>query len=164
MMSRYRKSLRQGAVGVAAQRGAALVIGLLLLVVLIILAVGGMRTAAVDLLMTTNTQYRDHAFQAAEYGIEQAMNTTLCTSCTYSSPVTTGSTTPATAIAVPGSSTDKYAYSYYYETTGAAPSGYSLDAGGSGTAYYYAIQSTGTSARSAQDVHDQGFMYIGPSP
>ena len=57
------------------QRGAALVIGLLLLLILTILAVSGMTTATLELQMAGNTQYKERAFQAAETGIEQALST-----------------------------------------------------------------------------------------
>jgi type IV pilus assembly protein PilX len=56
------------------QQGAALVIGLVLLVVLTLLAVTGMNTASSELLMAGNEQYRQNAFQASEAGIEQALS------------------------------------------------------------------------------------------
>jgi type IV pilus assembly protein PilX len=57
------------------QRGAALVIGLLLLVVLTLLAISGMNTASLELVIAGNSQYRQNAFQAAETGIAQALAT-----------------------------------------------------------------------------------------
>ena len=48
------------------QRGAALVVGLLLLLVLTILAISGMTTATLELQMAGNRQYQERAFQAAE--------------------------------------------------------------------------------------------------
>ena len=56
-----------------AQRGAALVVGMLLLLVLTLLAISGMNTASLELAMAGNMQYRENAFQAAESGVEQAM-------------------------------------------------------------------------------------------
>src|SRR5512134_4057674 len=55
------------------QSGAALVVGLLLLLVLTILAISGMTTASLELQMAGNEQYQERAFQAAETGIEQAI-------------------------------------------------------------------------------------------
>jgi hypothetical protein len=55
------------------QRGAALIIGLLLLLVLTLLAISGMRSASEELIMAGNEQYRQNAFQAAEAGVEQAI-------------------------------------------------------------------------------------------
>ena len=48
------------------QRGAALVVGLVLLLVLTLLAVSTMRTASLELLMAGNAQYRENAFRLAE--------------------------------------------------------------------------------------------------
>lgn len=55
------------------QRGAALAIGLILLLVITVLAVSGMNTASMELLMAGNEQYRQRAFHAASTGIEQAL-------------------------------------------------------------------------------------------
>jgi len=55
------------------QHGAALVVGLMLLLVLTVLAVAGMNSAAVEFVMAGNEQYRHNAFQAAETGITQGM-------------------------------------------------------------------------------------------
>jgi len=55
------------------QHGAALVVGLMLLLVLTVLAVAGMNSAAIEFVMAGNEQYRHNAFQAAETGITQAM-------------------------------------------------------------------------------------------
>ena len=55
------------------QKGTALVVGLVMLLVLTLLAVSTMRTAALELLMASNTQYRENAFRLAEAGIADAM-------------------------------------------------------------------------------------------
>ncbi len=57
----------------ANQRGAALVIGLILLLVLTLLAISGVSSASLEFFMAGNEQYRQNAFQAAEAGIERAM-------------------------------------------------------------------------------------------
>jgi Tfp pilus assembly protein PilX len=51
------------------QHGAALVVGLVLLMVLTVLAISTMRTATLELTMAGNAQYRENAFQLAESGI-----------------------------------------------------------------------------------------------
>jgi type IV pilus assembly protein PilX len=56
------------------QQGAALVVGLLLLLVLTLLAVSGMNSASLEFIMAGNEQYRSNAFQAAEAGIEQSIS------------------------------------------------------------------------------------------
>lgn len=56
------------------QSGAALIVGLLLLLVLTVLAVSGMNTTSLNLIMAGNEQYSQNAFQAAESGIEAAIS------------------------------------------------------------------------------------------
>lgn len=55
------------------QQGAALVVGLLLLLVLTLLAISGMNSASLEFIMAGNEQYRSNAFQASEAGIEQSI-------------------------------------------------------------------------------------------
>ncbi|HEX2494966.1 MAG TPA: pilus assembly PilX N-terminal domain-containing protein [Steroidobacter sp.] len=55
------------------QTGAALVFGMLLLLVLTLLAISGMNTASLELSTAGNAQYRQNAFQSAESGIEHAL-------------------------------------------------------------------------------------------
>lgn len=55
------------------QRGAALVVGLVLLVIVTVLAISGMNTATTELAMARNDQNYENAFQAAETGLEQAL-------------------------------------------------------------------------------------------
>ena len=57
----------------ARQQGAALVVGLVLLVVVTVLAVSGMNTATTELAMGRNDQNYENACQAAETGLEQAL-------------------------------------------------------------------------------------------
>jgi len=56
------------------QQGAALVVGLVLLVVVTVLAVSGMNTATTELAMARNDQNYEFAFQAAETGLEAALS------------------------------------------------------------------------------------------
>lgn len=55
------------------QNGAALVVGLILLVVITVLAISGMNTATTELAMARNDQNYENAFQAAETGLETAL-------------------------------------------------------------------------------------------
>lgn len=57
----------------SSQSGAALVVGLLLLLVLTLLAVSGMNSAGLELTMAGNTQIQEKAFQMAEQGIQIAV-------------------------------------------------------------------------------------------
>ena len=53
------------------QQGAALVVGLILLVVVTVLAVSGMNTATTELAIARNDQNFENAFQAAETGLHE---------------------------------------------------------------------------------------------
>ena len=61
-------SMNRTASGFQRQQGAALVVGLILLLVLTILAVSGVFTSTMELRMVRNTQSQERAFQAAEVG------------------------------------------------------------------------------------------------
>jgi type IV pilus assembly protein PilX len=56
------------------QSGAALVVGLILMVVITVLAISGMNTATTELAMARNDQSYENAFQAAETGLETALS------------------------------------------------------------------------------------------
>ena len=74
------------------QQGAALVVGLILLVVITVLAISGMNTATTELAMARNDQNFENAFQAAETGLEQALAQGL-----FSTTASTTITQPLTA-------------------------------------------------------------------
>ena len=65
------------------QRGAALVVGLVLMLILTLLGVSGMNTASLELTMAANAQAQQLAFQAAESGIEMALTTPVTTTDAY---------------------------------------------------------------------------------
>jgi len=79
------------------ERGAALVIGLILLLLLTLLAVSGMNSASLEFIMAGNEQYRANAFQAAEAGIEQSMALGLFNPAAIPQPLLwVSATTPST--------------------------------------------------------------------
>lgn len=139
------------------QKGAALVVGLILLMVLTLLAISGMNTATLELQMAGNAQFSQNAFQAAETGIEAAMN-----SGAYNTNVVQTINRTASA----GSTTDEYQTStQFHSQNGATPvptGGYSLGAGTGFQAYHFDIESTGTSSRDARSIHTQSFYVVGP--
>lgn len=57
------------------QRGAALIVGLVLMMVMTVLAVSTMSTSSLELTMAGNAQYKESAFQLAESGIANAWRT-----------------------------------------------------------------------------------------
>ena len=69
------------------QRGAALVIGLILLVVITLLAVVGMNIANTELASATSEQLRLRAFNAAETGLEATMQTLADVADTDPAPI-----------------------------------------------------------------------------
>jgi type IV pilus assembly protein PilX len=121
------------------QKGAALVIGLMLLVVLTLLAVTGMNTASMELVMAGNEQYRQRAFQASETGIEQAVPKV---------PFIGQSCSPVEIAKSPNSETG---------TTYKVTSQYMGDHIESGVVrLHYELRSEGTSSRNANALHIQG--------
>jgi type IV pilus assembly protein PilX len=132
------------------QRGAALSVGLVLLVVLTLLAVSGMNTASTELVMAGNEQYRQNAFHAAETGIENAL-ADLAT-VPQSGAAVTIAPTP-----VPGSTSDEYSTSSRYVGDDMSIPGFSA---GKFVGIHYEVRSSGTSARNANGQHTQGAYVI----
>lgn len=132
------------------QQGAALVIGLVLLLVLTLLAVTGMNTASSELLMAGNEQFRQNAFQASETGIERALSAL---------PTIPQSGTPVVLAnqPVPGSTSDEFTTSSRYVGDDLNLPGFSA---GKFVGFHYEITSTGTSARNANSRQAQGAFVI----
>lgn len=144
-------------IGAHRQGGAALVIGLILLVVLTILAVSGVFTSTMELRMVRNAQSQERAFQAAEVAIEDALaNPVLSTSAAFSQAETD----------VPDSGPgDPDRYSYELQFVGQSPlgtgmTGYSI--GSAFQSYHFQIESTGTGPDGAVAEHTQSFYVVGP--
>jgi type IV pilus assembly protein PilX len=137
----------------ARQRGAALVIGLLLLVILTLLAISGMNTASLELVIAGNGQYRQNAFQAAETGIAQALSTGAF------NPQAAPVAAPQTAVAA---ESDK---EFFKTKITPQLGGQALPAiGKSGDRFqdfHFEIESVGTSARNATATSVQGVAVVG---
>jgi type IV pilus assembly protein PilX len=134
------------------ERGAALAVALILLLVLTILAFTGMSTATLELTMSGNEQYRRNAAQAASAGIEQAISRL--------GSVSTVAGAAPTVIAptlLPESTTDRWSTSSRYlgDETGLPQSSADKFVG-----LHYEIESTGTSARNARDLQTQGVLIV----
>ncbi len=136
------------------QQGAALVIGLILLLVLTILAVSGVFTSTMELRMVRNTQSQERAFQAAEVAIEDALaNPVLSTSAVFNQAT----------IAVPNAPGDTYSYQMAF--VGAAPLGTGMTGYSIGTAfqtYHFQVDAAGTGPDNAAAQHTQSFYVVGP--
>ena len=140
------------------QQGAALVVGLILLMVLTLLAISGMNTATLELQMAGNAQYSQNAFQASETGIEQALREAKVKG------VNTANVDPEKTVAMPGSTIDKYKILTVHTpengVTKVPSGGYSMGVGKGFSAYHFDVTSTGTSSRSATETHVQGFYVV----
>ena len=131
------------------QAGAALVVGMILLLVLTLLAISGMNTASMDLAMAGNSQYQQNAFQASEDGVAQA--------------IIFGVFNPAepTENVVPQDGAEFTADIARQMDGQALPAiwGSSWD---SFSTYHFEIQSIGQSARNAESTHVQGMAILAP--
>jgi type IV pilus assembly protein PilX len=142
------------------QQGAALVVGLILLVVITVLAISGMNTATTELAMARNAQYYENSFQAAETGLEQIW--------------TQGQFNMLAGAVVNLNITDNESVSVQidYENTSIVPDqAFSLGTGTGVTAYHFNAVATAISARSpgvttdrdSPAVHSQAFYIVGPA-
>ena len=142
------------------QQGAALVVGLVLLMVLTILAVSGVFTSTLELRMVRNMQSQERAFQAAEFAVEDALaNPVLSTSTTFTQAETM----------VPNTSTASYPsgdrYSYQLQFVGQSPlgtgmTGYSI--GSAFQSYHFQVDANGVGPDGAEADHTQSFYVVGP--
>lgn len=149
------------------QRGAALAVGLILLLVLTILAISGMSTATLELRMAGNKQFQERAFEAADVGIERAMNsgvynTSIPTLCPGNGCPLGNNSVPNTADTP--AEEDQFEFTMTFDAdTGATAvpgGGYSLGTGLQ--AYHFEVESTGESNRGAESQNVQSFYIIGP--
>lgn len=141
------------------ERGAALVVGLILLVVITVLAISGMNTATTELAMARNDQNYENAFQAAETGLEQAIaqgsfntlvNTTLTQTISTNESVTAD---------------------IQYENSTLVPDrAFSLGVGSGISAYHFIATAQAesrrdpgnTTDRDSTATHTQAFYVVGP--
>ncbi len=141
------------------QQGAALVVGLMLLVVITVLAISGMNTATTELAMARNDQAYEDAFQAAETGIETAL--------AQGQFVTVGTTSLAQAI----SANQNIATTIQFEDSTLVPDkAFSLGVGSGISAYHFLATSQAEYRRDPGNVtdrdstatHTQAFYIVGP--
>ena len=150
--------------GVNRQRGVVLVVAMLLLLVLTILGTTSLASAVLELRMAANARFQARAFDAAEYGIQQAVHATgLATTITLASP----RLEPAAGAhpRVPGLPQDSYSYRLYYDTSTSPPPLAGGTVPGPGLrAYHFVVEATGRSERGATETHVQGFYVIASDP
>lgn len=144
------------------ERGTVLVIVLLLLAVLAILGSAAMTMATLELGMAANFQHQQRAFEAAEFGIQQALRAPdRSTAYTQTHPKQVPASGPAPSM--PGSTTDRYEYRLYHDSSAghdAVPDAAAVGAGVA--ALHFIVESTGHSSRGAEDLHTQSFYVLVP--
>lgn len=134
------------------QTGAALFVGLILLLVMTILGVSGMSTATLELTMAGNAQAQQQAFQAAETGIDIAISR---------SSFTTTEPMPIPTITVGDAEVDVELT--FQQSTGVPDAAFSLGVGlGTVRAYHFDVVATGHGPRGATSTHRQSFYVVGP--
>jgi type IV pilus assembly protein PilX len=134
------------------QKGAALFVGLVLLLVMTVLGVSGMNTATLELAMAGNAQAQQQAFQAAETGIDVAISGG---SFTTFEPTTLPAMTVGDAVADVEMT--------FRQSTGVPDAAFSLGVGtGSVQAFHFDVVATGTGPRGASSTHTQSFYVVGP--
>ena len=141
------------------QQGAALVVGLILLVVITVLAISGMNTATTELAMARNDQNYENAFQAAETGLEQALG------------VNQYNTSVGISIVHPINTYDSVTTQVNFEDSTLVPDrAFSLGSGSGVSAYHFLATSQSESQRSpgfttdrdSKATHTQAFYVVGP--
>jgi len=142
------------------QQGAALIVGLILLVVITVLAVSGMNTATTELAIARNDQNYENAFQAAETGLENALSQGQFT--------TLAGATITKTINFHDSVSAQIAFE---DSTLVPDKAFSLGVGSGVAAYHFLATSTAkslragtgtTTDRDSTAVHTQAFYVVGP--
>ena len=132
-------------------RGAALIVGLVLLLVLTVLGVSGINMATLELQMAGNTQAAQYAFQAAETGIEHAL----------SGPVDIDTPQVYTDVPLDADATYSFTAEIACVATTPVPEGIYSEGGGV-HAIHFEATSTGRGPRNAVSVHRQGVYIVAP--
>lgn len=137
----------------ARQRGAALFVGLVLLLVMTVLAVSGMSTAALELTMANNMQAQQEAFQAAETGIDMAISRGVFTTLE-----------PMAIPPTPVGNAETEVVTTFTQSTAVPDAPFSMGVGTSGTvqAFHFDIVAVGRGPRGASSTHHQSFYVVGP--
>jgi type IV pilus assembly protein PilX len=131
----------------AAQRGATLIVGLVLLLVLTVVGVSGMNTATMEINMAANTQFQQDAFQMTEDGIDTVIGTRDYT------------TDGARTLEFTGDpSYDRRAVTTYRMNTDVPDAAFSSD---EVEAFHFDVNSIGRGPRNAQSQHTQSFYVVG---
>jgi hypothetical protein len=126
-----------------------------------ILAGAGFTASLVQLRIAANVVERERAFQAAEYGIEQALHApVLSTSLTTAAPLIEPS--GGGTVSLPAASPDSYTYRVYF--AGSTPSGLPPSHPAAAlTAFHFIVEATGFSTRRGTSTQLQSFKVLRPA-
>lgn len=138
----------------ARQRGVALVVALVLLVILTLLAFAGANTASVELAMAGNEQFRRNAALAAAAGIEQSIARLA------EAPTVAGSPPVRHENEVVPGSADRFTSETRYVGEESTLPQFSQD---EFVGLHYVIESSSVSARGATDRQRQGLYVVAAS-
>lgn len=131
----------------ASQRGATLIVGLVLLLVLTVVGISGMNTATMEINMAANTQFQQDAFQITEDGVDEVLSTRGYTTDATRSLDWTGNP-----------DYDRHAVTTYRMNTDVPDAAFSSD---EVEAFHFDIRSVGRGPRNAQSEHTQSFYVVG---
>jgi len=152
------------------QRGNALMVSMVFLVILTTLGLSVAGTGRLELMMAANTQFGNQAYQAAESGIDSVLriprntllSSTAATGRDYFFNLTTSAggfddpNTPAPALFAEQANTTTT-----YEGVGNVPSGgYSMGGNNNAAAHHFSIDSRSQSQRGGRSGHEQGFYIV----
>lgn len=139
------------------QRGAALVIGLILLAIITLLAVVGMNISNSELAAATSEQLRMRAFQAAETGVERGLVGLNDVPTSSTDEIESAvSAVEGSAENSDGEAIDQYQVTSQYRGESALVDGY----GNGFASFHFTVVSRGTSARNAVAEHTQGAYIV----
>lgn len=137
------------------QSGAALIVGLVLMLVLTVLGISGMNTVSVELTMANNLAAEHEAFQAAESGIDVAIG---------SRDFTTRGSVSVPAMPLGDGGYSAQTTTQCVATTPVPDAAFSMGtAAGSMRAFHFATTSIGTGPRGASATLNQEFYVVGPA-
>lgn len=131
----------------ATQRGATLIVGLVLLLVLTVVGVSGMNMATMEVNMAANVQFQQDAFQMTEDGVDTVLGTRDYTTDAV-----------RTLDWIGGTDYDRRAVTTYRLNTDVPDAAFSSD---EVEAFHFDITSVGRGPRNAQSEHTQSFYVVG---
>ena len=136
------------------QQGAALIVGLVLLMVLTVLGISGMNTATLELTMASNAQFHQDAFQAAETGVDISISQRPY-------PTVAPGIVPVTPLG--DGSYGTQAVNTWVDNTPVPDRSFSMGVdSGTVSAFHFDILAVGTGPRNAISTHNQSFYVVGP--